>query len=54
MNIEIKDIKEDLNHLCQEYINIITKMKDEDIINSDLYNKCTSSKIDFLEKTKSL
>ncbi|MGL5641102.1 MAG: hypothetical protein ACRDDM_02470 [Paraclostridium sp.] len=51
MSIDIKEIKGELNQLCEEYISIITKMKNENIINSDLYNKCISSKVDFLEKS---
>ncbi|MEG1410682.1 MAG: hypothetical protein RSD36_12665 [Terrisporobacter sp.] len=50
MSIDIKEIKGELNQLCEEYINIITKMKNENIINRDTYHKCISNKVDFLEK----
>ena len=39
MSIDIKDIKGELSQLCEDYINILNKMKDDKIINKDLYQK---------------
>ncbi|WP_278681834.1 hypothetical protein [Paraclostridium bifermentans] len=52
MNIDIKEIKEELDQLCKEYIDIVSKMKNKNIINDDTYSNCVSNKIEFLEKNK--
>ena len=54
MSIDIKDIKGELSQLCENDLNILNKMKDDKIINKDLYQKCVLNKIDFLEITKKL
>ncbi|GAA0866362.1 hypothetical protein [Paraclostridium tenue] len=54
MRIDIKEIKGELSQLCEDYINILNKMKDDKIINKDLYQKCVLNKIDYLEITKKL
>lgn len=54
MSIDIKEIKGELNQLCEDYINILNKMKDNKIINSDIYCKCTLNKVTFLENNKNL
>lgn len=47
--MNINEIKGELEQLCKDYINIINKMKENYIINEDMYIKCTSNKIEFLE-----
>ncbi|WP_373600637.1 hypothetical protein [Paraclostridium bifermentans] len=54
MRININEIKEDLNQLCKDYINIINKMKENNIINNETYVKCMSNKIEFLETKEKL
>lgn len=52
MSIDIKEIKEELDQLCKDYIDIANKMKNKEIINDDIYLKCVSNKIEFLEKNE--
>jgi len=52
MSIDIKEIKEELDQLCKDYIDIARKMKNKEMINDDIYLKCVSNKIEFLEKNE--
>lgn len=52
MSIDIKKIKEELEQLCKDYIDIASKMKNNEMINEDIYLKCVSNKIEFLEKNE--
>lgn len=52
MSIDIKEIKEELDQLCKDYIDIANKMKNKEIINDNIYLKCVSNKIEFLEKNE--
>lgn len=54
MSIDIKEIKEELNQLCNTYIDIVSEMKKEGIINNNTYSDCVSKKIEFLQKNKML
>lgn len=49
MGININEIKEELNQLCKDYIKIINKMQENDIINNETYVRCISNKMEFLE-----
>lgn len=50
MSIDINEIKEELDQLCKDYVDIVSKMKNNKIINDDIYLNCVSNKIEFLEK----
>lgn len=52
MSIDIKEIKEELDQLCKDYVDIVSKMKNNKIINDDIYLNCVSNKIEFLEKNE--
>ncbi|GAA0702789.1 hypothetical protein GCM10008904_09540 [Paraclostridium ghonii] len=54
MGLDIKEIKEELDQLCKDYIDIVNKMKNKEIINDDIYLKCISSKLEFLEKNEDM
>ncbi|EQK48867.1 MULTISPECIES: hypothetical protein [Paraclostridium] len=52
MSIDINEIKEELDQLCKDYVDIVSKMKNNKIINDDIYLNCVSNKIEFLEKNE--
>lgn len=52
MSIDINEIKEELDQLCKDYVDIVSKMKNNKIINDDIYLNCISNKIEFLEKNE--
>ncbi|MDV8115804.1 hypothetical protein R3379_42520 [Bacillus sp. BAU-SS-2023] len=52
MSIDISEIKEELDQLCKDYVDIVSKMKNNKIINDDIYLNCVSNKIEFLEKNE--
>lgn len=52
MSIDINEIKEELDQLCKDYLDIVSKMKNNKIINDDIYLNCVSNKIEFLEKNE--
>lgn len=52
MSIDINEIKEELDQLCKDYVDIVSKMKNKKIINDDIYLNCVSNKIEFLEKNE--
>ena len=45
MSIDINEIKEELDQLCKDYVDIVSKMKNNKIINDDIYLNCVSNKI---------
>ncbi len=45
-----EDIKKELQQLCNEYLGILEKLKDEDIINKETFDLCSCSKLSFLEE----
>ncbi|WP_095406043.1 hypothetical protein [Romboutsia maritimum] len=49
MYSSINDVKNDLKELCIEYVMILEKLKNEEIITEDTFIKCTTSKILFIE-----
>ncbi|WP_270659502.1 hypothetical protein [Paraclostridium bifermentans] len=52
MSIDINEIKEELDQLCKDYVDIVSKMKNNKIINDDIYLNCVSNKIEFLERNE--
>lgn len=50
MSNNIDDIKEELKKLCSDYVNILEKLKSEEIITKDTFEACSSTKIIFLEE----
>ncbi|MCB5942742.1 hypothetical protein LJB68_14540 [bacterium 210820-DFI.6.52] len=52
MSIDINEIKEELDQLCKDYVDIVSKMKNNKIINDDIYLNCVFNKIEFLEKNE--
>ena len=50
MSNNIDDIKKDLKKLCSDYVNILEKLKSEEIITKDTFEACSSTKILFLEE----
>ncbi|MGG2469112.1 hypothetical protein ACOV1W_15385 [Paraclostridium bifermentans] len=52
MSIDINEIKEELDQLCKDYVDIVSKMKNNKIINDDIYLNCVCNKIEFLEKNE--
>lgn len=44
------EVKKELKELCSEYINILEKLKEEQIINEETFEICSSNKISFLEE----
>ncbi|WP_099191083.1 hypothetical protein [Tepidibacter mesophilus] len=49
MSKEIDAIKLELKSLCQEFTDVLNKMKDQNIISEEEYNEYSSKKIEFLE-----
>ena len=49
MSIDINEIKEELDQLCKDYIEIVKKMKEIEIITEDTYQNCISNKLKYLE-----
>ncbi|MGL4911706.1 MAG: hypothetical protein ACRC3Y_04665 [Romboutsia sp.] len=50
MYSSIDEIKKELKNLCNEYIDILEKLKEENIITKETFEVCSSNKISFLEK----
>lgn len=50
MNIDIEEIKGELNQLCKDYVGILNDMKDNNIINDDIFNTCAVNKIIFFQE----
>ena len=50
MSNNIDDIKKELKKLCSDYVNILEKLKTEEIITKDTFEACSSNKILFLEE----
>lgn len=50
MYSSIDDIKLELRELCIEYVNILEKLKNDEVISHETYEQCTSSKISFLQE----
>ncbi|MEG2587994.1 MAG: hypothetical protein RR835_12870 [Peptostreptococcaceae bacterium] len=46
----IDDLKNDLDTLCIEYISILRKLKNENIIDEEKFKSCTDSKFLFIEE----
>lgn len=50
MYSSIEDVKKELKELCSEYVNILEKLKDENVINKETFEICSSSKVLFLDE----
>ncbi|MGL4796494.1 MAG: hypothetical protein ACRDB0_06000 [Paraclostridium sp.] len=50
MNIDVEQIKGELNQLCRDYVGILNEMKEHNIINHDTYDECTANKIVFFQQ----
>ncbi|MEJ8555212.1 hypothetical protein [Tepidibacter sp. Z1-5] len=49
MSKEVEVIRLELKSLCQEFMDTLNKMKDQNIISEEEYNEYSSKKIEFLE-----
>ncbi len=45
-----EDVKKELQQLCNDYLDILQRLKDEDIINKETFDLCSLSKKIFLEE----
>lgn len=45
-----EDIKKELKQLCIDYLDILQRLKDEDIINKETFELCSHSKRIFIEE----
>lgn len=43
-------VKKELQQLCNDYLDILKRLKDEDIINKETFDSCSLSKKIFLEE----
>ena len=43
-------VKEELQQLCNDYLDILKRLKDEDIITKETFDSCSLSKKIFLEE----
>ncbi|WP_173399951.1 hypothetical protein [[Clostridium] dakarense] len=50
MYSSIEDVKKELRELCSEYVNILERLREEQIINKETFEICSSSKVLFLEE----
>ncbi|MBS5788664.1 MAG: hypothetical protein KIC98_12245 [Clostridioides difficile] len=50
MYSSMEEIKKELQELCNEYLNILDNLKNDDIISQDTYDKCSEQKVSFLEE----
>ncbi|MEG1311033.1 MAG: hypothetical protein RSC84_04000 [Peptostreptococcaceae bacterium] len=50
MYSSIDDVKKELKELCGQYVNILEKLKEENVINEETFEICSSSKVLFLEE----
>ncbi|GAA3644033.1 hypothetical protein [Asaccharospora irregularis] len=50
MYTNIDDLKKELKELCSEYVIILERLKEEEVITQDTFEKCTSKKILFLQE----
>ncbi|SHK51024.1 hypothetical protein [Tepidibacter formicigenes] len=49
MDREVDDIKFELKSLCEEFMDILSKMKEKNIISEEEYKEYSSKKIEFLQ-----
>ena len=47
--MHINIIKNELEQLCSEYVNILEALKEKGIITNDVFENCTSIKKEFLK-----
>lgn len=45
----MEEIKTELRQLCEDYIDMLDTMRNENIISEEVYNECKSGKNNFLE-----
>lgn len=45
-----EDVKKELKELCSEYLNILERLREENVINKETFDICSSSKVLFLEE----
>ena len=50
MHNSINDIKSDLKELCNEYVSMLEKLKQQGIISTEVFENCTSYKSVFIEE----
>ncbi len=46
----IKDIKEELDKLCTDYLDILQQLKSQELISEETFKKCSINKNSFLEE----
>ena len=46
----LEEVKDELNKLCTDYLNILQQLKDQKIINEETFKMCSINKKSFLEK----
>lgn len=49
MHNNINDIKSDLKELCNEYVSMLEKLKQQGIISNEVFENCTLHKSVFIE-----
>lgn len=45
-----EDVKKELQQLCNDYLDMLQRLKDENIINKDTFDLCSLTKKAFLEE----
>ena len=46
----LEEVKDELNKLCTDYLNILQQLKDQEIINEETFKMCSINKKSFLEE----
>ena len=46
----IEEVKDELKQLCTDYLNILQELKNQEIINEELFEKYSVNKKSFLEE----
>jgi len=46
----IEEVKDELRQLCTDYLNILQELKNQEIINEELFEKYSVNKKSFLEE----
>lgn len=46
----IEDIKEELDKLCTDYLDILQQLKSRELISEETFRKCSINKNSFLEE----
>ena len=46
----VEEVKDELKKLCTDYLNILQELKNNEIINEEMFNTCSLNKRIFLEE----